>query len=309
MPIASQLLQQHPHPTHTHTIAHTYAQDMYGHWAKPEEGRAYYVAVGPRELAPVGPLAEPPAAAGEAGAAAEVEVVLGGVAIKAGAALRPLPPADGPEQATGSAADASESADTQNQLQLRHRKPPQPAVAAATANGSNSSNGAAASSGTTKAPSATAKAATGAAATTDLPTGFTAAESSFHDSPGPHDVLLYRMVVDPTVRRRGVGRRLVEHVMERTAAVGGARVLLASANPEAVRFYEACGFSRDGLKQPGSSSQGKGKEKDDGKGKGKAASGPALLGRRAAVGVATAAGVEAAKAVGEQVVQAAGNAA
>ncbi|KAG2444278.1 hypothetical protein HXX76_001035 [Chlamydomonas incerta] len=296
-------------------------KDMSDHWVKPEEGREYYVAVGPREL--------PPADGGAGGAAtaatAGEEVLLGGVAIKAGRALRPLPPPDGAggaAMATGDAADAAgPNADEQQEQQLRQRKPPPPTAAAATATASvaidGNSKSAAGSSTASAAKPATASAkATSAAANAELPNGFLPGESGYHDNPSPHDVLLFRMVVDPTVRRRGVGRRLVEHVMQRAAAVGGERVLLASSNPEAVRFYEACGFSRDGLKQPGSGSKGKEKEKEtgvkekeeeekeekgDGKGKGKGSGEPALLGR--AVSRVTV------KATGEPVVQAAGKAA
>ncbi|KAG2425739.1 hypothetical protein HYH02_014955 [Chlamydomonas schloesseri] len=258
-------------------------KDMYGHWSRPEEGREYYVAVGLRELSPAGPAdssssssssssasgdqGEPAAAVGKRWAE-EGEVVLGGVAIKAGAGLRPLPPpaADCAEQtavgrmlpAAASAAgvsgdDKEAEQEEEQQGRLRQRKPP-PAPAAAVATAAAASKSPHSSSAT-----ATAKASkdggggahgTGAGADAELPTGFCAGESGYHDNPGPCDILVFRMVVDPTVRRRGVGRRLMVHVMGRAAAVGGARVLLATGNPEAVRFYEACGFSKDGLKQP-----------------------------------------------------------
>lgn len=49
----------------------------------------------------------------------------------------------------------------------------------------------------------------------------------------------------PEARRRGVGRRLLEHVLATTRANGGRRVLLevARSNTAARRLYESAGFA------------------------------------------------------------------
>ena len=46
--------------------------------------------------------------------------------------------------------------------------------------------------------------------------------------------------VDPSLRRRGIGRKLVNHVLPRLGADGF--VLCAGENPQAVAFYQSLGF-------------------------------------------------------------------
>lgn len=56
------------------------------------------------------------------------------------------------------------------------------------------------------------------------------------------------MVVTEAWRRRGVGRALLLHAIERSRVLSVKRLALASrkeAGPEVVRFYEACGFVAD----------------------------------------------------------------
>lgn len=48
------------------------------------------------------------------------------------------------------------------------------------------------------------------------------------------------VVVDQSVRRRGIGRLLVEHVVEQARLAGCRKILLSSALRNA-RFYELCG--------------------------------------------------------------------
>ena len=54
------------------------------------------------------------------------------------------------------------------------------------------------------------------------------------------------LFVDPTGRRRGVGRALAEEMLSRLGARGAPRVVLLTAwlNPDAHKFFEAIGFRR-----------------------------------------------------------------
>ena len=68
----------------------------------------------------------------------------------------------------------------------------------------------------------------------------------------PGEAGLFSMWVDPTRRSRGVGRELVDAVVtwsigERFPAV---RLLVAAANPAAIRLYERCGFVDTGVRAP-----------------------------------------------------------
>jgi predicted N-acetyltransferase YhbS len=53
------------------------------------------------------------------------------------------------------------------------------------------------------------------------------------------------LFVEPERMRGGVGRRLIEDAM-RTAREQGATRILVDANPQAVAFYEAVGFTKVG---------------------------------------------------------------
>jgi ribosomal-protein-alanine N-acetyltransferase len=57
---------------------------------------------------------------------------------------------------------------------------------------------------------------------------------------------LRRIVVDPAVRRTGVGRALVDHGLAWAGAQGATEVFLevSTANRPAIELYLACGFSR-----------------------------------------------------------------
>jgi len=57
---------------------------------------------------------------------------------------------------------------------------------------------------------------------------------------------LYRLAVDPSVRRRGVARTLVEQAEMQLAAQGCRRVsaIVAASEPPAVGFWGAAGYGR-----------------------------------------------------------------
>ena len=59
---------------------------------------------------------------------------------------------------------------------------------------------------------------------------------------------LYSMWVDPGVRRRGVGRLLVEAVVDEARSRGHGSLLLevVQSNVGAIRLYEQCGFEMTG---------------------------------------------------------------
>jgi GNAT superfamily N-acetyltransferase len=63
---------------------------------------------------------------------------------------------------------------------------------------------------------------------------------------------LYAMWVDPSVRRGGVGARLVEEVSAWAAAAGATELELGvtQTNAAARRLYEACGFADTGSRHP-----------------------------------------------------------
>ena len=58
------------------------------------------------------------------------------------------------------------------------------------------------------------------------------------------ELQLLALAILPEARRRGVGRRLLEHVLESTRASGGQRVILevARGNTPARQLYEGAGF-------------------------------------------------------------------
>jgi N-acetylglutamate synthase-like GNAT family acetyltransferase len=53
---------------------------------------------------------------------------------------------------------------------------------------------------------------------------------------------LVRMSVDASVRRQGVGRLLVSHLIDVARESGVKKVVFTTGNPESARFYEAMGF-------------------------------------------------------------------
>ncbi|GLC42490.1 hypothetical protein PLESTB_001103900 [Pleodorina starrii] len=177
--------------------------DMYGSWAAPAAGREYWVA-----------------------AALPGGRVVGGVALKAGASLRPLPApltaADGgmpglADDGSGNGAIGNGNGGRNCQRQVDHVQA-LPAVPAEPL---------------------------------EDEAGFSEMDVREHGPLDGRDALIYRMVTDRAVRRRGVGRRLMEAVMARAAAAGVRRVLLATANAEAIAFYRACGFEdRPGMVAP-----------------------------------------------------------
>jgi GNAT superfamily N-acetyltransferase len=57
------------------------------------------------------------------------------------------------------------------------------------------------------------------------------------------ELLLYEIGVRARVRRRGVGRALLAAMRAWMARHGVADVWVLADNPDAVRFYEACGFA------------------------------------------------------------------
>jgi len=63
---------------------------------------------------------------------------------------------------------------------------------------------------------------------------------------GPgHEVLLYEIGVRQNVRRKGIGRALIDH-LERWMQANGVGVVWVSADNEVAReFYSACGFTAE----------------------------------------------------------------
>jgi len=59
------------------------------------------------------------------------------------------------------------------------------------------------------------------------------------------DSELDALFVDPEIRRRGVGRSLVEHCIE-IARTRGSAALCVIGNPHAQGFYNSCGFKLTG---------------------------------------------------------------
>lgn len=62
---------------------------------------------------------------------------------------------------------------------------------------------------------------------------------------GPGTAQLVRMSTHPEHRRRGIGRRVVAHLVERARARGFERVVIEADTPweSAVALYAACGFT------------------------------------------------------------------
>jgi len=61
---------------------------------------------------------------------------------------------------------------------------------------------------------------------------------------------LFSMWVAPEARRSGVGRKLVDHVVDWAIASGANRIALWVTQAPAIAFYERCGFTDDGRRQP-----------------------------------------------------------
>ena len=68
----------------------------------------------------------------------------------------------------------------------------------------------------------------------------------------PEAVHLYAMWVDPSSRRRGVGRALVEPIGAWARDLGVGRIVLrvTEGNAAAVALYEGCGFADTGEREP-----------------------------------------------------------
>ena len=57
------------------------------------------------------------------------------------------------------------------------------------------------------------------------------------------------IAVDPSYRRQGIGRALVEAAIQRASRRGATHLFMDTSrgNPDAQRFYRACGFAEDGV--------------------------------------------------------------
>jgi putative acetyltransferase len=69
--------------------------------------------------------------------------------------------------------------------------------------------------------------------------------------PGSAHVCVLGIAVDPAWRRRGLGRALLTAALAQAAAAGYRKATLTAfaGNEGALRFYEACGFVREGLRR------------------------------------------------------------
>ncbi|MEV0286839.1 MULTISPECIES: GNAT family N-acetyltransferase [unclassified Kribbella] len=79
--------------------------------------------------------------------------------------------------------------------------------------------------------------------------GFVAGEERTHWT-GQADVYLGELVVDVAFERKGVGRALVEAVVEHAARAGVDRITLetGAANTQARRFYASLGFAEEDVR-------------------------------------------------------------
>jgi ribosomal protein S18 acetylase RimI-like enzyme len=68
------------------------------------------------------------------------------------------------------------------------------------------------------------------------------------DDAGPEVGEVYALNVDPSTWRRGAGRALVTHALQRLAAAGFSEGMLwtLADTPRSRRFYEALGYTHDG---------------------------------------------------------------
>ncbi len=67
-----------------------------------------------------------------------------------------------------------------------------------------------------------------------------------------HKAFIWGMYVAPSVRRRGVGRRLIDHAVLRAGSMNGVRQInlgVNAANLQAIALYEAAGFSAFGVER------------------------------------------------------------
>ena len=67
-----------------------------------------------------------------------------------------------------------------------------------------------------------------------------------------HKAFIWGMYVAPGVRRRGVGRRLIDHALQRAGSMNGVRQInlgVNAANLEAIALYEAAGFTAFGVER------------------------------------------------------------
>ena len=67
----------------------------------------------------------------------------------------------------------------------------------------------------------------------------------------PPEAELGSLFVDPDMIGKGVGRRLLQHMVEMARGIG-ARTMVLDADPNAEPFYEAMGFARAGVVPSGS---------------------------------------------------------
>jgi GNAT superfamily N-acetyltransferase len=76
--------------------------------------------------------------------------------------------------------------------------------------------------------------------------------SGFPDDEHPDAVHLVAMWVDPSVRRTGVGRALIDAVVEWARDTEASAVVLwvADGNDSALALYRSCGFEPTGRRQP-----------------------------------------------------------
>lgn len=76
--------------------------------------------------------------------------------------------------------------------------------------------------------------------------------SSIIDSSDPHTAHLFQMWVDPDHRGEGVGRALVQHIIQWAVNrhVGSLQLSVTQTNLQAIALYQSLGFAPEGALEP-----------------------------------------------------------
>ncbi len=63
----------------------------------------------------------------------------------------------------------------------------------------------------------------------------------------PHEAAIFRMAVDPSLRRRGLGRALMDAAHAHAAAHGATIISLETGNEASKKFYASLGYTSESL--------------------------------------------------------------